>query len=73
MSWASKKQQCVSTSTAEAEYVAAASCCSQVLWMQTQLTDFGLKYKKIPIYCDSKSAIFISENPVQHSKTNILI
>ncbi|KAJ9538974.1 hypothetical protein OSB04_031707 [Centaurea solstitialis] len=52
VSWASKKQQCVSTSTAESEYVAAASCCSQ-----------------IPIYCDSKSAIAISANPVQHSKT----
>ncbi|KAI3672717.1 hypothetical protein L6452_38814 [Arctium lappa] len=37
VSWASKKQLCVSTSTVEAEYVAAASCCSQVLWMRTQL------------------------------------
>ncbi|KAJ9561589.1 hypothetical protein OSB04_006749 [Centaurea solstitialis] len=69
VSWASKKQQCVSTSTAESEYVAAASCCSQVLWMQTQLRDYGFVYKKIPIYCDSKSAIAISANPVQHSKT----
>ncbi|KAJ9544768.1 hypothetical protein OSB04_024475 [Centaurea solstitialis] len=69
VSWASKKQQCVSTSTAESEYVAAASCCSQVLWMQSQLRDYGLDYKKIPIYCDSKSAIAISANPVQHSKT----
>ncbi|KAJ9561389.1 hypothetical protein OSB04_006549 [Centaurea solstitialis] len=69
VSWASKKQQCVSTSTAEYEYVAAASCCSQVLWMQSQLRDYGLEYKKIPIYCDSKSAIAISANPVQHSKT----
>ncbi|KAJ9567364.1 hypothetical protein OSB04_003330 [Centaurea solstitialis] len=69
VSWASKKQQCVSTSTAESEYVAAASCCSQVLWMQTQLQDYGFVYKKIPIYCDSKSAIAISANPVQHSKT----
>ncbi|KAJ9536442.1 LOW QUALITY PROTEIN: hypothetical protein OSB04_un000377 [Centaurea solstitialis] len=69
VSWASKKQQCVSTSTAESEYVAAASCCSQVLWMQSQLRDYGLEYKKIPIYCDSKSAIAISANPVQHSKT----
>ncbi|KAJ9541563.1 hypothetical protein OSB04_028069 [Centaurea solstitialis] len=67
--WASKKQQCVSISTAESEYVAAASCCSQVLWMQTQLRDYGFVYKKIPIYCDSKSAIAISANPVQHSKT----
>ncbi|KAJ9539259.1 hypothetical protein OSB04_031992 [Centaurea solstitialis] len=69
VSWASKKQQCVSTSTAESEYVAAASCCSQVLWMQSQLRDYGLEYKKIPIYCDSKSAIAISANPVQQSKT----
>ncbi|KAJ9536225.1 hypothetical protein OSB04_un000591 [Centaurea solstitialis] len=69
VSWASKKQQCVSTSTAESEYVAGASCCSQVLWMQTQLRDYGFVYKKIPIYCDSKSAIAISANPVQHSKT----
>ena len=67
--WDSKKQQCVSTSTAEAEYVAAASCCSQVLWMQTQLSNYGFKYKKIPIYCDSKSAIAISANPLQHLKT----
>ncbi|KAJ9561524.1 hypothetical protein OSB04_006684 [Centaurea solstitialis] len=66
VSWASKKQQCVSTSAAESEYVAAASCCSQVLWMQTQLRDYGFVYKKIPIYCDSKSAIAISANPVQH-------
>ena len=64
--WASKKEQCVSTSTAEAEYVAAASCCSQVLWMQSQLADYGFRYKKIPIYCDSKSAIAISANPAQH-------
>ncbi|KAI3715475.1 hypothetical protein L6452_22458 [Arctium lappa] len=69
VSWASKKQLCVSTSTAEAEYVAAASCCSQVLWMRTQLRDYGFKYDKIPIYCDSKSAIAISANPVQHTKT----
>ncbi|KAJ9546376.1 hypothetical protein OSB04_018919 [Centaurea solstitialis] len=69
VSWASKKQQCVSSSTAESEDVAAASCCSQVLWMQSQLRDYGLEYKKIPIYCDSKSAIAISANPVQHSKT----
>ncbi|KAI3696663.1 hypothetical protein L6452_29123 [Arctium lappa] len=69
VSWASKKQNCVSTSTAEAEYVAAASCCSQVIWMRTQLKDYGFNYSRIPIYCDSKSAIAISSNPVQHTKT----
>ncbi|KAI3770844.1 hypothetical protein L6452_01991 [Arctium lappa] len=52
VSWASKKQLCVSTSTAEAEYVAAASCCSLVLWMRTQLRDYGFNFDKIPIYCD---------------------
>ncbi|KAI3747240.1 hypothetical protein L6452_09693 [Arctium lappa] len=69
VSWASKKQLCVSTSTAEAEYVAAASCCSQVLWMRTQLRDYGFHFNRIPIYCDSKSAIAITANPVQHTKT----
>ncbi|XP_024963559.1 uncharacterized protein LOC112503795, partial [Cynara cardunculus var. scolymus] len=67
--WSSKKQNCVSTSTAEAEYVAAASCCSQALGIQTQLRDYGYAVNKIPILCDSKSAIAISANPVQHSKT----
>ncbi|KAI3759537.1 hypothetical protein L6452_07424 [Arctium lappa] len=69
VSWTSKKHNCVSTSTAEAEYVDAASCCSQVLWMRTQLRDYGFDIEKIPILCDSKSAIAISANPVQHSKT----
>ncbi|KAJ9566218.1 LOW QUALITY PROTEIN: hypothetical protein OSB04_002184 [Centaurea solstitialis] len=69
VSWSSKKQNCVSLSTAEAEYVAAASCCSQVLWMKTQLADYGYKFHRIPIYCDSQSAIKITANPVQHSKT----
>nr|GEW41414.1 hypothetical protein [Tanacetum cinerariifolium] len=42
---------------------------TSVLWMRTQLTDYGFYFKKIPIYCDSKSAISISYNPVQHSRT----
>nr|GEW15952.1 uncharacterized mitochondrial protein AtMg00810-like [Tanacetum cinerariifolium] len=62
--WSSKKQNCVSISTAESEYVAVSSCCAQVLWMRTQLTDYGFFYDKVPIYCDSKSAIAISYNPV---------
>ncbi|KAJ9551929.1 LOW QUALITY PROTEIN: hypothetical protein OSB04_015974 [Centaurea solstitialis] len=62
VNWGSKKQHCVSTSTAEAEYVAAASCCSQ-------LRDYGYNFNHIPIYCDSKSAIAITCNPVQHTRT----
>nr|GFB66297.1 retrovirus-related Pol polyprotein from transposon TNT 1-94 [Tanacetum cinerariifolium] len=51
------------------EYVSLSVCCTQVLWMRTQLTDYGFHFDKIPIYCDSKSAIAISCNPVQHSRT----
>nr|GFB47358.1 hypothetical protein [Tanacetum cinerariifolium] len=40
-----------------------------VLWMRTQLTDYGFHFDKIPMYCDSKAAIAISCNPVQHSRT----
>ncbi|GJX26965.1 retrotransposon protein, putative, unclassified [Tanacetum coccineum] len=68
-SWSSKKQDCTSMSTAEAEYVSLSACCAQVLWMRTQLTDYGFHFDKIPMYCDSKAAIAISCNPVQHSRT----
>nr|GFB34381.1 copia protein [Tanacetum cinerariifolium] len=57
-------------STSEAEYVSLSACCAQVLWMRTQLTDYGFHFDKIPMYCDSKAAIAISCNPVQHSCTN---
>nr|GFA30370.1 hypothetical protein [Tanacetum cinerariifolium] len=51
-------------STSEAEYVSLSACCAQVLWMRTQLTDYGFHFNKILIYCDSKSAIAISCNPI---------
>ncbi|GKE77886.1 hypothetical protein Tco_1544006 [Tanacetum coccineum] len=53
----------------EAEYVALSASCAQVMWMRTQLQDYGFNYNKIPLYCDSQSAIAISCNPVQHSRT----
>ena len=53
ISWSSKKQKSISTSTAEAEYIAAGSCCAQILWIKNQLQDYGLSYSKIPIYCDN--------------------
>nr|GEY68735.1 retrovirus-related Pol polyprotein from transposon TNT 1-94 [Tanacetum cinerariifolium] len=68
VSWSSKKQDCTALSTAEAEYVSLFACCAQVLWMQTQLTDYGFHFNKILIYYDLKSAIAISCNPVQHSR-----
>nr|GFA03290.1 uncharacterized mitochondrial protein AtMg00810-like [Tanacetum cinerariifolium] len=64
VSWSSKKQDCTALSTTKAEYVSLSACCAQVLWMRTQLTDYGFHFNKIPIYCDSKSAIVISCDPV---------
>nr|GEY86375.1 hypothetical protein [Tanacetum cinerariifolium] len=64
-----KKQNCTAMSSAEAKYVALSASCSQVMWMRTQLQDYGFNYNKIPLYCDSQSAIAISCNPIQHSRT----
>nr|GEY68092.1 retrovirus-related Pol polyprotein from transposon TNT 1-94 [Tanacetum cinerariifolium] len=69
VSWMSKKQNCTAMSSAEAKYVALFASCAQVMWMRTQLQDYGFNYNKIPLYCDSHSAIAISYNPVQHSHT----
>nr|KYP57466.1 Copia protein [Cajanus cajan] len=69
VSWHSKKQNSVALSTAEAEYIAAGSCCAQILWMKQQLSDYGLLLDHIPIKCDNTSAINLSKNPVLHSRT----
>nr|GEY08568.1 retrovirus-related Pol polyprotein from transposon TNT 1-94 [Tanacetum cinerariifolium] len=69
VSWSSKKQDCTSMSSVEGEYVSLSACCAQVLWIRTQLTDYGFHFDKIPTYCDSKEAIAISCNPVHHSCT----
>nr|GEW35899.1 retrovirus-related Pol polyprotein from transposon TNT 1-94 [Tanacetum cinerariifolium] len=69
VSWMSKKQNCIAMSLAEAEYVALSASYAQVKWMRTQLPDYGFNYNKILLYCDSQSAIAISCNPVQHSRT----
>ncbi|KAJ3702073.1 hypothetical protein LUZ61_005778 [Rhynchospora tenuis] len=69
VSWSSRKQTSVALSTAEAEYVAAGSCCTQLLWMLQTLRDFELVFQKVPILCDNTSAILISKNPVLHSRT----
>ncbi|GJX16144.1 hypothetical protein Tco_0216976 [Tanacetum coccineum] len=69
VSWMSKKQDCTAMSSTEAEYVALSASYAQVMWMRTQLQDYGFNYNKIPLYCDSQSAIAISCNLVQHSRT----
>ncbi|KAK2444948.1 putative mitochondrial protein [Trifolium repens] len=69
ISWFSKKQNCVALSTAEAEYVAAGSSCTQLVWMKQMLKEYDVEQDVITLYCDNLSAINISKNPVQHSKT----
>jgi hypothetical protein len=69
VSWLRKKQSSIYLSTTEAEYIAATSCCTQVLWMKQTLTDIQVEYDEpIPIYCDNTSVINISKNPMMHSK-----
>nr|GEW61423.1 retrovirus-related Pol polyprotein from transposon TNT 1-94 [Tanacetum cinerariifolium] len=69
VSWSLKNQDYTTLSTAKSEYVSLSACCGHVLWMRTQLPDYGFHFNKIPIYYDSKSAIPISYHTVQHSIT----
>jgi hypothetical protein len=69
VSWASKKQNSVALSTAEAEYIATGHCCAQLLWMRQILRDYGYKLSKVPLLCDNESAIRMAENPIEHSRT----
>ncbi|GJV28241.1 hypothetical protein Tco_1384689 [Tanacetum coccineum] len=68
VSWSSKKQKCTAISSTKAEYIALSGCCAQILWMRSQLTDYGFQFNKIPLYCDNKSAIALCCNNVQHSR-----
>ncbi|GJY49617.1 hypothetical protein Tco_0439573 [Tanacetum coccineum] len=57
VSRSSKKQDCTAMYTADDEYVSLSACCAQVIWMRTQLLDYGYKYNRIPMYCDSKKHV----------------
>ncbi|GJX73980.1 hypothetical protein Tco_0312575 [Tanacetum coccineum] len=69
VSWSSKKQKSTAISSTEAEYIALSRCCAQILWMRSQLTDYGFTFNKIPLYYDNKSAIALCCQSVQHSKS----
>ncbi|GJW82618.1 hypothetical protein Tco_0155763 [Tanacetum coccineum] len=69
VSWSSKKQTSTSISSTEAEYIRMSGCCAQILWMRSQLSDYGFAYNRIPLYCDNKSAIALCCNNVQHSRS----
>ncbi|GKD73831.1 hypothetical protein Tco_1332113, partial [Tanacetum coccineum] len=68
VSWSSKKQKSTAILSIEAEYIALSGCCAKILWMRSQLTDYGFQFNKIPLYCDNKSAIALCCNNVQHSR-----
>ena len=67
ISWMIKKLNSISLSIAKAKYIAAGSCCTQLLQMQKLLIDYGICQEHFTIYCDNTNAINISKNPVQHS------
>ncbi|GJX72229.1 hypothetical protein Tco_0309400 [Tanacetum coccineum] len=67
VNWSSKKQKRTAISTTEAEYIAMSGCCAQILWMRSQLIDYGFAFNKISLYCDNRSAIALCCNNVQHS------
>nr|GEZ22009.1 hypothetical protein [Tanacetum cinerariifolium] len=69
ISWSSKRQKSAIISSMEAEYIALSGCCAQILWMRSQLSDYGLGFNKIPMYCDNKSVIALCCNNVQHSRS----
>jgi hypothetical protein len=68
ISWASKRQSTIALSTAEAEYISASLCTTQMLWMKNQLEDLQIFESNIPIFCDNTAAICLSKNPILHSR-----
>jgi len=69
ISWFSKNKNCVSLTTAEAEYIAARSSCTQLLWMKQMLKEYNVKQDVMTLYYNNLSAINISKNHIQHRRT----
>jgi len=60
----SKKEGMIALSTAEAEYISVAQCCSQLLWIRNQLVDYEIHENNILIFCDNNVSIGLSKNPI---------
>ena len=70
VSWYSRKQRSVSLNSAEAKYMAASQVACEAIWMRKILVGlFGQRMDPTVIYCDNKSSIKLSENPVFHDRS----
>ncbi|GJW61537.1 hypothetical protein Tco_0110872 [Tanacetum coccineum] len=69
ISWQCKKLTIVANSTTEAEYVAAANCCGQVLWIPNQMMGYGFNFMNTKIHIDNEITLSVIKNPVAHSRT----
>ncbi|XP_022024816.1 uncharacterized mitochondrial protein AtMg00810-like [Helianthus annuus] len=70
ISWSSKRQATISRSSAEAEYRGVANAVAEATWLRNLLFELHVPLKKATVvYCDNVSAIYLSDNPVQHQRT----
>ena len=73
MTWRNKKQDVVSRSSAEAEYIAITHTTCEMVWLKNLLMEFGFKLPgAMPMHCDNQSVIYIAQNPVFHEGPNTL-
>ena len=69
VSWQSRLQKCVALSTTEAEYIAAAEACKELLWIKHFMRELGFKQQHYVVYCDNQSAIHLSKNSTFHARS----
>ncbi|KAK4271170.1 hypothetical protein QN277_019902 [Acacia crassicarpa] len=70
VTWRSKKQKVVATSSAEAEFRGMSYGICELLWIKSVLADLGIMHNRpMNLYCDNKATVEIAQNPIQHDRT----
>ncbi|XP_055924729.1 uncharacterized protein LOC129956807 [Argiope bruennichi] len=70
VSWSSKRQPTVATSTTEAEYMALSAAAKEAIWLGKIVTDLGIAHVNgITVYCDNNGAINLSKNNMYHTRS----